>query len=196
MIDFVRLLHLYMPIGWWEDGGEYYSLQLQAEAQTLEFIDGLVDELLLEMDPANANVLLSRWEEVYDLHPAAGESTAKRRARLLEAVARVPLLTQLYMGEQIGQLVDPVSYAVIEHSPFLCDDPDSLTDALGLEMQWTFYVALVRAEAVPAGIDDELREEQELLERIEPAHAEGIVCFDDFLTDDAFSLTDRDLLGA
>lgn len=173
------------------------ALHVLVEGAWAEQVDDLetaaatsVDALLLD-----APDLLDRWESVYDLHPAATATESERAAAVLEAIRRVPLLTGDYIAAQVA-VFSGVTPTIIEFCAFHCDDPASVTDDLGVDQQWNFWAAFDRALGVAAGMDPTLAREQARLEALEPGHAFGTACYDEFLPDDPYSLTDRDLLGA
>jgi len=177
------------------DDGALHLEELDAWADS---IDGVDDQVALSVDacfPQTDPELLDRWEALLDLHPAAGDSDAVRQQRVLEALARVPLMTPAYIAAQL-EILTTVEPTIVEFMAFHCDDAGSRVDYECLEKQWFFLAAFGRAAAVAASVDDELVEEQALLDRLKPGHTQGVACFDDFRCNDPYSLTDRDLLGA
>lgn len=193
---FSDLLQAYLPRGSYSrEPDALHVLELGALAEVLETVDDLADDLLDEFFPLTATATLDDWERNLDLHPATGASAATRRGAILEVLRRHPNLSPPYIAEQLASLTG-LTPAIIEHLPFLCDDAASLCDAGGVEQQWTFYAAFSRAAAAAAGLDVDLVDEQLVLEQIEPAHALGLACYDDFRCDDPYSQVDRDLLGA
>ncbi len=196
-MTFLELALAYLPDGaYTKDLDATHVLELDAYMTVLQdSLDTRAGDLRDEMYPDTAVELLEDWERVLGLHPKSGDTIAQRQAKAAEAWSRDPLMTPVYVRDQLEQLTG-IEPTIVEHTPFFCDDPDSLVDVDSIEMQWTWFASWDRAAAVAAGMDDDLREEQELVDRLGPRHGLGIACCDDFLCDDPYSLTDRDLLGA
>lgn len=174
------------------DAGALHLAEIQAWSEEIDWLDDQAADSVEACFPDSAE-LLAHWEAIYDLHPSPTDPTAIRLARLLEAVRRIPLMTPAYIELQLERL-DGVDVTIIEHMAFHCDDIGSLVDRDAVERQWTFYAAFARTAAVLAGMDPNLIREQALVDRLKPGHSQGVACFDAFRTDDAYSVTDRDLL--
>lgn len=196
-MTFLELLLAYLPDGAYDkDPDALHVLELEAFAEVLQTnLDDRIDDLLDELFPDTTTEMIGEWEEMLGLTPASSDTLQQRRDRVGEALRRIPLMTPDYIADQLEKLTG-VKPTIVEFTAFHCDDADSLVDVDSLEMQWTWYAAFDRAAAVAASMDDGLAEEQLLVERLQPGHADGTACFDDFRTNDPYSQVDRDLLGA
>ncbi len=169
--------------------------ELEAWGEVLDAQDAQVNALLDEAVPDRASSLLGRWEALFDLHPRSGLSEAERRRRVLARMAYLPD-TRPVTIEDILEAFTSLDVAIVEPGAFRCDDAGSVCDEPDdvLDGAWVWWVE-VDETAARAGDVTRLELEQEL-QRIKPAHTVAYVRCDDFLTDDPWSLCDRDLLGA
>ncbi len=192
LFDLFQKLFVWGPYSRDEDA---YHLE-EAKAWT-EALDQADDQVALSVDACfpDDSTLLDRWETIYDLHPASGDSESDRQAAVLEAFTRQPTMKPAYIAAQLKSLTGLI-VTIAEFRAFHCDDPGSLVDQHCLEMQWTFYVVWDRDDAASVGLDSDLIDEQLLIDRLKPGHTTGIGCFGTFKCDDPYSLCDRDLLGA
>lgn len=151
--------------------------------------------LLAEINPATAETLLVRFEQVFAIRRVGARTAEERQARLTIAMRRIhsfhPDAIAAYMTELIS-----ATCTVEEPGAFLTNDPNSLTNTATdvVNGQHCFFVN-VDADAARAGGFDRT-EAQEHLDAIKPAHTLGQLRTTGFLTNDPWSLTNRDLLGA
>lgn len=193
-LDLLLRLH---PRGraWSFDPASAPYQELEAWADVLDAQDDQVDALLDEILPDRATVLLSRWEELYDLHRRTGLTDAARRRRLQARMAYLPD-TRPSTIRQILERYTALTLSLVEPGGFRCDDPDSVCDDAGDVLDGGF-VWWIEVDETAARTGDVTRDElQEEIERLRPAHTVAFVRCDDFICDDPWSLTDRDLLGA
>lgn len=149
--------------------------------------------VLVEARPQGADVLLSTWERLYKI-PSTG-TTPDRLQRLLARVRLVPDFRPATIEARAEDYAG-IDYTLLEPTGFRCDDADSLCDTSTdvVDGGLTFILDGAWADADAAGVPRVGL--QALIDTIKPAHTVGFDRYDDFHTDDPYSLTDRDLLGA
>lgn len=195
-LDHTELLLRLVPQGAdnYEEG-TVIRADLNVSAAALDMTWTQAEELGDELLPDRAEETLTQWEALYGLFRDRGLSTQQRQARLVAAKRRLPNFKPATIEELVLEHSGAAG-VVEEPRAFRTDDADSVTDDPYdvVDGAHVFFVVFVRADAVSADVDrDEITE---MLDVIRPAHTIGIVQFDDFRTDDPYSLTDRDLLGA
>lgn len=184
-----RMMTALLPPGalWNLSGDSLLSDLFLGCADELERFDGRVGDMLDEADPSTAVEMLSDYERELDLEEA--DTTEERQARIVSRlVARQryrPVDFQIALAPLLGLDSDDVDVVERTHAIavsmgdvreiyrfFIYRDPD---------ISGTYF----------------LDSAQELINKIKPTHTAGQVIESiDFLCDDAFSLCDRDLLGA
>lgn len=170
---------------------------LLAAAAVLDHLWTQRGELLAQILPSQATgTVLERWESAYELYRLDSRTEAERQARATAAYRRLPNSRPATIKGIVEQLTG-LTATIVEPGGFRTDDPDSLTDTTDdvLDGAHIFYVELASAAASTAGVDR--AEVLEQVDRIRPAHTLAVERFTGaFLTDDSYSLTDQDLLGA
>ena len=159
---------------------------LLGSADELARLDARAEVLRLESIPTNATELLSEYEAELEL--VATGTNAERRARIVARyIARQryrPADFQLALAPLLGQLAAAV--VVIERTP-------AQAVAMG-DAREIFRFFIYRNPASPGTYD--LAGAQALITKIKPSHTLGYAIESiNFLCDDPYSLTDRDLLG-
>lgn len=195
-IAHIRLLLRLHPRGAQElDEGTNVRDDLEVAATALDDLWDQRDLLLDNTMPDKVVALLERWEAVYGIFRVGSRTDEQRQARLLAFRRRVPDLNPATIDD-ICEMISGVDCTIVEPGPFRTDDPNSLTDTEDdvVDGAFLFWVVIDQADATAVGLDrDEL---QEVVDDIKRATRIGQVRFDDFRTDDPYSLTDIDLLGA
>lgn len=156
-------------------------------ADALERIDVRVGDLLDEADPSTADELLPEYERELGLESSG--TIEERRARVVSlTVARQryrPIDFQNALASLLG--LNPEDIAVIERT-------HAQAVAMG-DAREIFRFFIFRDPALAGTYF--IASAQDLVDKIKPTHTAGYVIeSDDFLCDDPFSLTDRDILGA
>lgn len=170
----------------WNFVGNLLGGLILACADELERIHKRVGNLLDEADPSTASELLPEYEAELALDEAA--TTAERRARIVaRTVARQryrPVDFQAALASLLA--LDPADVVVVERDrayAISVGDPREI---------YRFFV--YRNPTLPGTYF--LDSAQALVDQIKPSHTVGTVIESlDFLCDDPFSLTDRDILG-
>lgn len=164
-------------------------------ADGLDAVVATADAMVLELVPDSAEAELDRWEAEYDLNRAVVD-TARRQARLRAARQFLPNATPTTLVAILDEATGELGWSIDEPGPFRCDDPNSLTDTPTDVIDGVF-VFWATAPADTARATVVIREEvQDLVDRASQAHVQGKVRFTgEFCCDDAWSLTDLDLLG-
>lgn len=163
------------------------SALFAACATELERFEARMADLLNEDDPRTAVELLPDYERELAL-PSDG-TNAQRQARIVaRLIARQryrPVDFQNALALVLGQLATDV--VVIERSP-------AFAAAIG-DVREIFRFFIYRDPTLPGTYS--VADAQALVDQIEPSHTVGTVIESvNFLCDDAYSLCDRDLLGA
>lgn len=150
-------------------------------------LDARAGFLLEEADPTTADELLPEYER--ELALEAQGTTAERRARVVaRLVARQrirPADFQLALALLLGQLAADV--VVLERT-------HAMASAMGDDRE-IFRFFVYRDPGLPGTYD--IEGAQALIDQIAPSHTAGYAIESvDLCCDDAYSLCDRDLLGA
>lgn len=195
-LNHIELLLRLVPVGAdnYEEG-TVIRADLNVNAAGLDLAWTQAEELGDELLPDRAEETLPLWEALYGIYRDRGLSTLQRQARLVAARRRLPDFRPATIEELVLEHSGVVG-GVAEPRAFRTDDADSVTDDPYdvVDGAHVFFVLFARADAVAADVDRD--EVTDVLDVIRPAHTVGIVQFDDFRTDDPFSLTDYDILGA
>jgi hypothetical protein len=152
----------------------------------LERISGRIGDMIRESVAENASELIEEYEADLGLDGTGttAERVEKIVARLVARQGFRPVDLQEALAGLLG--LDPAQVEIIEISS---------TEAAGMDDPTQIYKYYVFRDPALGGSYD-LEAAQELLESIEHSHTDGfLIESDDFLTDDAESLTDRDILG-
>lgn len=152
------------------------------------------DALLDEVWPSEADSLLTRWEEEFQIFWISGKTAPERIAAVLARFRLLPNFRPATIEEILTGLC---GYTVDCFEPFafrcndadsVCDDPDDVLDG-----EFLFYLLVDEADARDGNVT---RAEIDYLTSVmKPAHTQGMVRCDDFLCEDPWSVTDLDLLG-
>lgn len=197
-MTYLELLRLLLPHGCYSDSDLSEHLKdLTVLAGGLDGCQGNADALFGEIFPDTAATLLADWERVYGL-TQTDKPTFQRLQNLLAIInirggLSVPHI-QAAVRPFIGCDAD-----INEFMVFRCDDTRCLTDsgmyAMEAEQAFKFFVRVDPAKVKTAGYN--LGTIQEVINRVKPAHAQGIVDSGQygFFCDDPNSLTDLTLLG-
>lgn len=160
---------------------------IEASAIELARVHTRVIDLLRESVPSTADELIPEYEEEHELESTGTED--ERRARIVahtvadQGVRPIDFATTL--APLLGQ--DPGDVVVLERTA-------AFAASLG-DPREIFRFFVYRDPNEPG--DYYVTSAQVLLDRIVQSHTAGYVIESiDFLADDPFSLTDRDLLGA
>lgn len=185
------------PVGPYDtDEGSTFRADLSVAGTAMDVGDDQRLELLDEILPDRAEDLLSSWERVYNIHRVAGLTTAQRQAAV---VARRRFLPD-FRPSTIDTIVEEVAGVVVdvvEPFAFRCDEATSVCDDPYdvLDGAFVFFVEADSAAALAAGAERAVMDET--IGALKPSHTIGISRFTGaFRCDDAYSLCDRDLLGA
>lgn len=171
----------------WRQVGEVVSNILLGCADELARLDARAEALIEESHPASALELLPEFEQDLGLEQAS--TTEERRARIIaRTIARQryrPVDFQTALAPLLGQ--DAEDVVVLERS-------NAMAVSLGDDRE-IFRFFIFRDPTLPG--DYFVDAAQDLVDAIKPSHTAGHVIESiSFLCDDAFSLCDRDLLGA
>lgn len=147
--------------------------ELAAAAVVLEALGVRVDDLVEEVFPGSGGESLDRWEEVLDLHPASGATTAARRAAILAKWQLKPSLSVPYIEGVLGQLLG-VTVTIGENTHPVYDTAEFDVDLLIDELifQWTANISLADASTASLTLDD-YQSAQDLIQAVKPAHTQG-----------------------
>jgi len=186
-LRYSRMLMSLLPPGKvWRYVGSTLSDLFLGCADELERVEGRVDDLIEESDPRTATELLPEFERELGLVAAATitERRANIVARLIARQRFRPVDFRTALAGLLGQL--PTDVVVIERSR-------AYAISVGDDREiYRFFV--YRNPALPGTYF--LASAQALVDKIKPSHTVGTVIESiNFLADDPFSLTDRDLLG-
>lgn len=188
-VNNARMMTALLPPGklWRLIGDSFLSRLLAACADELERVEGRVRDLFNEDDPRDALELLREYER--ELGLGSDGTDDERQARIVaREIARQryrPVDFQLALAPLFGQAA--VDVVVIERHR---------TDAIAMADDREIYRFFIyRNPALPGTYY--VTAAQALVDKIAASHTKGYVIESvDFKTDDAFSLTDRDILGA
>lgn len=185
---YTRMLIDLLPPGklWLRVGSLLYDL-LEACAVELGRLHDRVADLLDEADPSTASELLPEYERELDLDQAPTDD--ERRARIVALTIADqgyrPVDFQNALAPLLGQV--PGDVVVLERSA-------AFAASIG-DVREIFRFFIYRDPGSPGAYFVEAA--QEIVDTIKPAHTAGHVIESiAFATDDPFSLTDRDVLGA
>lgn len=159
---------------------------LQALGDELTRVSQRAADLVEESDPRTTTELLPEWEEDYELESTGTDQ--ERRDRLLSAILASsgvrPEDFQAALAPVLG--LDPNDVEVIE---------TSRATAIAVGDDRIIYQFFIYRDPLLAGSYD-LVEAQRIIDVMAHSHTRGVAIEStDFLCDDPFSLTDRDLLG-
>lgn len=176
------------------DEGSVVREDLAVLAEGFDEADDHRIELLDEALPDRVEALLASYERVYGIKRTAGKTDAERRAAILAYRRLLPDFRPATLDDILTTLTG-VDVVITEFTAFRCDHADSVCDATSDRIDGTlgFFADFDRADAFAAGLDR--GHADDVIERLKPAHVFGGARFDAFCCDDAYSLTDRDLLG-
>lgn len=169
-----------------DQDGVIYRVFL-ANGDELARVSGRVADMLREADPRTTDELLPEWEEMLGL--TAEGTKDERRARVVARVVRRQRFRPVDFQDVLAPILglDPSDVEIIERSR---------SDAVAMNDDREIYRFFAYRDPGLAGsysVDDAQAE----LDRMKPSHTRGhVIESDNFLTDDEFSLTDRDILGA
>ena len=183
------------PAGCWElDEGSNVRLDLSVIAAPLDAVETAEQDLVTESRPQDASALLSRWETLYRLR--AGTFTEDQRVdRLVARVQAVPSFTPVAL-EAAAEAFTGIAMSLYEPHGFRCDSAGSVCDNADdlIDGGLVFVLDIDWDAAVAGGL--RRTELQAFIAPLQPAHVVSLIRLNDFHTDDPYSLTDRDLLGA
>lgn len=187
--QYTSMLLALLPPGklWRPTSGSTLYKVAQAAADELTRVHGRADDMQNEADPSTTVELLPEWERMLGLDAAA--TTAERQAAIVSRmIARQryrPVDIQQALAPLLG--LDPADVDVIERT-------HAFAVSLG-DQREIFRFFVYRNPALPGTYF--VASAQALLDSIKPSHTLGYVIESvSFKCDDAFSLCDRDLLGA
>lgn len=185
--DYARMLYMLLPPGKvWNFVATKINSVLLASGDELGRVHERVLDMLDESDPSTAVELLPEYEADYAL--TAGSTTAERQANIVSRrVTRQrfrPVDFQTALAPLLAQ--DAEDVVVIERSL-------AFIATIGDQNQ-IFDFFIYRDHTLPGTYF--LASAQALVNDMKPSHTQGYVIESiSFLTDDPFSLVDRDLLG-
>lgn len=195
MADALPALLRLVPAGCWVlDEGDLLLTDLTIVASGLDAVDVGMEDLRAELHPQTSDVLLARWEGLYQLR-AASFTTTERQARLVARVQLIPTFTPTAIEDAV-EAFGGVAATLLEPGPFRCDDPDSVCDDVNDVIDGAFVFVLDFAWADADAASLRRAELMGVVRLMQPAHTVARLRFDDFHADDPYSLTDLDLLGA
>lgn len=198
MASYKELLKLLLPHGVYSDSDDStHGKDLSAHGGGLDACQGDADALVGEIFPDATSALLDDWERVYGLEQL-DKPTFQRLQNLLSMInargglsrAHIQAALRPFAGYDVG---------IDEFMVFRCDDPRCLTDsgmyAMEEDQVFKFFVRVSPAQVKTAGYS--LGMTQEVVNRVKPAHTQGIVDSGQygFFCDDLNSLTDLALIG-
>lgn len=197
-MTYLELLKLLLPHGAYSGSDlSGHGKDLSVHAGGLDGCQGNADALFGEISPDTASALLEDWERVYGLEQSE-KPVFQRLQNLLSAINARGGLSRAHIRASLrpftGYDVDIEEFMV-----FRCDDPRCLTDsgmsAMEENQVFKFFVRVDPAQVKTAGYS--LGMIQGMVDRIKPAHTQGIVDSGQygFFCDDPSSLTDLTLLG-
>jgi uncharacterized protein YmfQ (DUF2313 family) len=186
---YARMLKALLPPSkiWKLDADGVLSAVALGSADELVRVDGRVRDLLEEADPRTTLELLPDFERVLGL--VSEGSLDERRARVVAQLLRRQRFRPVDFQEALAPLLgqDAADVVVIETSR-------AQAIAVGDDREiYRFHIH--RDPGLPGSYD--LASAQDIVDRMKPSHTLGRVNESiDMLCDDAFSLCDRDILGA
>lgn len=183
-VEALRAFALSMGDAYSRDPASRIQRELAVHGDGLGFAWAQLEELLENYLPDRATRLLPRWEAICGIQPGPRDTYQQRRNRILA-----------FMRQIAGYSVDQIVKAV---APVLACQPSDLTvientnTGLNPEVVWIWFI--FRDPSVPGSPD--VPAAQRIIDQMRPAHTLGVVGQSrNFLCDDPFSLTDRDILG-
>jgi uncharacterized protein YmfQ (DUF2313 family) len=185
---FARMLLQLLPPGRWNrDPDAVMASVALASADELERLDARSHDLIDESIPSSTDELLPEWEQLFELEPEGLED--ERRARVVARIVargRVrPVDFQVALAPLLGQAAEDV--VVMERTRAF---------AISIGDDQEIYRFFIYRDPTEPGTAD-IEAAQTLLDDMAQSHTKGHVIESiDFRTEDPFSLTDRDLLGA
>lgn len=190
-LEFARMLVRLWPSGKYRRDPESNIFKaMRAAGDELARLQQRQIDLLTESDPRTTSELLPEWEEQHGLIDSSGTED-ERRARLETRILSL-----------FGFSTRPADWRAVL-APVLDLNPAQIViievnavDAAAVGRPRDHYLFFIyRNPALPGTPDIEFAQAE--VDRIKHSHTRGTVIESiDFLTDDPFSLTDRDLLGA
>lgn len=164
----------------------FYDILL-ANADELTRLDQRALDLIEEADPRTAVELLPEYERELDLESTG--STAERQARITAwTIRQAGYKPQDFYDALAPLLGTPITdFLIIERSP------QQASSAFGDQREiFRFFIYRDPTQPGTYQIDDA----QDLVDSMKPSHTAGYVIESvNFLIEDPFSLTDRDVLG-
>ena len=171
---------------------------IELEGLHLDLAQASAEVLLTEMFPGTAEILLSRWEEIYGILVDESKPLFQRRQNLLAKINARAGLSRIHiqtaLRPYVGYDVDIEEY----HVP-RCDDPGTLTDderyAMDDQLIWQFTVYIDNSLLQTVGYA--AADIQKIIDQVKPAHTQGILNtgIAGFFADHPDSLTDSTLLA-
>lgn len=117
--------------------GETAATDMELEGQALDAADSGITAILSELFADSAELLLSRWESIYDLHPLATDTLENRRAILIGKIRATGDIKKPYfisLAAAMGYTIYIDDYAESQ-SNWACADDELL------EEPWDYFTA-------------------------------------------------------
>ncbi len=183
---FYRVLMGSLPPGAFNDNDDgIMAIVLRALSAGLGKALELVYQLARELFPRTTDECLTDWERLYALVPAAGASLDDRRQALLAALRGGKGVDIASFAEQLNPVLGEGTFLLYENvAAYVADQPEMV-----------FFAFVWREPGLPGTYDIEAA--QRIADRAKEAHLLITVGESNrFLSNDVYSRTNRDILGA